>query len=403
MKRFMNKKVLVVGVAVALAIAAGGAAFAFFSSTGSGTGSAQTGKSVPLLIDQLSGTPMYNSIIDPTAYQWSFAYTASTDAIDFGNEITLANGGGLLTDVTVAMSNWNPVSLSVPIPITLTIYDASSGGLPGAVIGSDLVNLTPPGTVAGDADGTNPAGIDNFNVTFDFTSQHLTLPSDVVYGISYNDNTQDDNLNVNLSYEPPSVGSDTYPGYLFVQQEGSGYASPYGSGTVIGGPYGQITCDTVSSTFAQYSTASGNGGNCGLSATPGPSGQIPGPNLVPAVEFDTSSMGDLYPGGPAQPINFSITNPGGGNEQVQTVTISVASYDGDVETVAGDSGSAVSGCVASWFTINGSPSATLTLNQNIPGGGTIDWVGAANISLTNEPFEQDACQGINIGLNFSSN
>ena len=43
MKRFMNKKVAVVGLTVALVMGVGGAAFAYFSSTGGGTGSAGVG------------------------------------------------------------------------------------------------------------------------------------------------------------------------------------------------------------------------------------------------------------------------------------------------------------------------------------------------------------------------
>ena len=394
MKRFMSKKLLVVGVVVAVFLGVGGAAFAFFTSSGGGTGSATVATVSPLVINQIGGVPVYNSIIDGSAYQNSFAYGASTDASDFGNEITLANGGGLLTDVTVAMANWNPWSESVPIPITLTIYDASSGGLPGAEIGSDTVNLTPPGTSSGAEGGANLAGIDNFNVTFDFTSKYLTLPSDVVYGIAYDDTVVDQNLNVNLSYEPPSVGSDTYPGYLFVSQFGAGYAVTPGSGTVVGGSNGQITCETVSNTFAQYSTASGNGGKCGLS------------DLVPAVEFDTTSVTDLYPGGPSVPINFSISNPGAASAEVQTVTIKIA-YDsnGNIETTANDPSTAVDGCSASWFQINGSyPSATLTLNQNLLPGTALSWVGAASISMPADSVDnQNACQGKNVGLLFSSN
>ena len=43
MKRFMNKKMLVVGVAVALVLGIGGVAFAYFTSNGTGTGSADVG------------------------------------------------------------------------------------------------------------------------------------------------------------------------------------------------------------------------------------------------------------------------------------------------------------------------------------------------------------------------
>jgi len=92
----------------------------------------------------------------------------------------------------------------------------------------------------------------------------------------------DTGLNVNLSYESssvPSVGADTYPGYLFVATSGGDGAT--------GGPNGEITCQTVGSSFEQYTTQPtvyGSAATCGLAALP------IGPGLlVPAVEFATSS------------------------------------------------------------------------------------------------------------------
>ncbi len=43
MKRFMNKKVVAIGLAAGMTLGAAGAAFAYFTTTGSGTGSATTG------------------------------------------------------------------------------------------------------------------------------------------------------------------------------------------------------------------------------------------------------------------------------------------------------------------------------------------------------------------------
>jgi len=43
MKRFMNKKVVAIGLAAGLTLGAAGAAFAYFTGTGTGTGSADTG------------------------------------------------------------------------------------------------------------------------------------------------------------------------------------------------------------------------------------------------------------------------------------------------------------------------------------------------------------------------
>jgi len=209
----------------------------------------------------------------------------ATGANQFGNDITLANGGGRLGAVVVSMANFAPASESAPLPITLSIYNPSASEpgndvVPGSLIATDTVTITPPGTATGSTYPANPPtyGIDNFNVTFNFQSQKISLPDDVVYDIAYDNYTVDTGLNVNLSYESssvPSVGADTYPGYLFVAENPSGNND-------VGAPAGEITCAPVSATFAQYSTQPLVYGSetCGLAALP------VGPGLlVPAVEF----------------------------------------------------------------------------------------------------------------------
>jgi hypothetical protein len=167
-----------------------------------------------------------------------------------------------------------PGSGTDSIRVTLNIYQ--SGGViepgnavpPGGLITSDTVDVTPPANA-----GTVPK---NFTVTFDFGG--VTLPSDVVYGIEYDDSTLDTGLNVNLSYESssvPSAGADTFPGFLFA-------STIDGTNGAVGGPSGEITCQNVSATYAQYDTSAH--GACGLDAIAN------GPTIavVPAVEFTTN-------------------------------------------------------------------------------------------------------------------
>lgn len=135
------------------------------------------------------GSSLYNSMTVSANYVWSFAFEA-TGADQFGNDITLINGGGRLGAVVVSMGNFNPASLSQPLPITLNIYnpgisEPGNGVVPGTLIASDTVTITPPGTVGGYNPESSPTyGIDNFNVTFNFASQRVTLPDDVVYDIA---------------------------------------------------------------------------------------------------------------------------------------------------------------------------------------------------------------------------
>ena len=80
MKRFMSKKLLVVGVAVALVIGIGGAAFAYFTTTGSGTGSAAIGDSSPLTVSlgTITGGPLFPTIVaDGNAVVDTVLYTVT--------------------------------------------------------------------------------------------------------------------------------------------------------------------------------------------------------------------------------------------------------------------------------------------------------------------------------------
>ena len=277
--KFLTKRIRIFTVAVAAALTLGLGVPAIASA-----GSRGGGEPNPYPVT----SSLYNSTTVSSNYVWSMAFEA-TGANQLGNDITLANGGGRLGHVVVSMANFAPASSSAPLPITLNIYNPSAnepgnGVAPGSLIATETVTVTPPGTATGSTFPLGPPtyGIDNFNVTFNFQSQKITLPSEVVYDIAYDNYTVDTGLNVNLSYESssvPSVGADTYPGYLFVAQ------NPLGNNDV-GAPNGEITCQPVSATFAQYSTQPIVYGseNCGLAAQP------IGPGLlVPAVEFTSSS------------------------------------------------------------------------------------------------------------------
>ena len=409
-RRFLRKRYVIPSIVAAVALAGGGIAFAYFTSAGSGTGSAQVGSPAQLTISQL-GTPMYNSRIPAPTYQWSQCFYC-VQMGEFGNAIDLANGGGPLSNVVVDMANFGATAGSMDI--TLNIYNPraaaapGNGAVPGSLIATDEQSVSVPAAPDGGngstycqtgAGSSNPwCGIVNFTVVFPFSSQNNTLPGAIVYGIQYNDGSNDVNggVNVQLSNETTqvSVGSDADPGYLFADLA-SATAGEYAATYNDVGP-GEITCASVGTVgspnpFGEYPTAAGS--SCGF----GP------PAYVPAVEFDTSM--NLYPGGPAQPIGFRITNTGSVPETVSSVAIAVA-YDvnnSDVEAVPGYTSTDVAGCNAGWFNINGSPvNATVTVDQTVPANGSIDVVGYASISMTNEQYSQDQCKDATVGLTFTS-
>jgi hypothetical protein len=226
-----------------------------------------TGPAGPQGAPAVNRDVLYDSQTVSANYVWSMAYDA-TGLNDLGTDITLASGGGSLGHVMSTV----PGSGTDPIPVTVTLYakgaEPANGATPGAEIAHVTENVTPPAN-----SGTHSI---RFTAAFDFGG--VTVPKDVVYGISY-DNTQiDTGLNVALSYESssvPSAGADTYPGFLFASTKDGGNGA-------TGGANGEITCQDVNSTFEQYDTTSN--GTCGLSAISG------GPTiaLVPAVQFTTN-------------------------------------------------------------------------------------------------------------------
>ncbi len=174
---------------------------------------------------------------------------------EIGNQVTLAPSGGRLADVTVTMSSWACESggwtgptpctttpgATFAVPITFDIYHP--GTTPGTV-GSLITSSTQtfnipyrpsadPACTSGptkwmDSNGTCYNGLAD-NITFDFSSKDIALPSTVVYGISYNtDNygpepiggttSPTDSLNVAFTTESSNVsaGADVNPGNIFV-------------------------------------------------------------------------------------------------------------------------------------------------------------------------------------------
>ena len=146
--------------------------------------------------------------------------------------------------------------------------------------------------------------------------------------------------------------------------------------------------------------------NCGPynADNPGAYGNEAVTDDIPAVEVNVvgGTVTGLYPGAPAQPLEYAITNPGTGPVQVHTVSSSVDNNGTDVE----DPGlTAVTGCHSAWYQINGSAQ---TLDQSVPPGTTLFTTNSAtatvlSIQMLNVNTSQDSCEGADIGLSFSSN
>ena len=145
---------------------------------------------------------------------------------EIGNEVNLAPSTGPLADVTVTMSSWacefggwtGPIPCTTTpgatfaVPITLSIYrEGATPGTAGSLIVSRTETFNIPYRPSADPAcisaptkwmdaGTCYNGLAN-NVSFDFNSKGITLPSTVIYGISYSTD----------NYGPTPIGGSSSP------------------------------------------------------------------------------------------------------------------------------------------------------------------------------------------------
>ena len=224
--RYMNKKVAAIGLAVGVVLGAGGTAFAYFTAPGNGVGSAKTGTTSALSISQVD--PAYDSLVTDGNYIQDQTY-GGAGVSEFGNEVNLASNGQL-SDVVVAMRNWGPTAFSTPITFNIYSPGATAGSV-GSVIATDTATFSFQPAIDGNSDPSVS------NITFDFSSQDLTLSGPVVYGIAFDASSgPPSSLNVALSSSNTNltVGTDEYPGHVFVN-----------TSTVAGWDSGAGTCNTL--------------------------------------------------------------------------------------------------------------------------------------------------------------
>jgi len=364
----------VIGLTVGLIAGASGLAVAYFTSSGSGNGSAQTGTAANVTISQVGAG--YDSLA-PTYHQdQCFGGCSLTE---FGNEINLAAGSGQLANVVVAFRSYGAASTSLPVKLTLYNPGVSPGSVGGEIggDGSGIGDLTVyPSIPAG-------SGSTVFYVTFDFSSIDLTLSGPVVYGISWAD-TDGSVINVALSNSVSNltVGSDVYPGYVFVD----GTIANVLSAVNDAGSCSTSTADVFMATDINCATPSDNYGAYGPGSNPNNAD-------IPAVEFNVvgGSTGPLYPGS-TQPVDFAITNAGSSPTYITTVTT-------NLESVGSDGNGSIPLCQTSEYTLNDSP---VTLDTTVPTGTSFFSPSGTSITMTNETYNQDNCEGQSVVLGFTS-
>lgn len=378
-----HKKLAVSSIALVVALMTGGAAYAYFTSLGSGAGAAGTASATNVSITQIGAG--YDSLVPSGSYTQDQCFDCNGPN-ELGNDITLNTpNASQLVNVVVAIDNWGAAVGSVPM--TLTINNTVDGPI------SDTQAFNFPAAINTEVPSVT-------DVTFDFSSQGAFVDSEFVYGITFNTTAgaapvpAADSLNVALSSsaENLSTGTDTTPGSVWL-------LDTYGNNNDF--PACTPSTPLSDGIFNVVAT------NCGPynPANPGAYGNETVTDDIPAVEVNIvgGQIEGLYPGDSAQPIEYAISNPGSTAVEVQTVS-AVVDHDGsgNVETPAL---AAVPGCLASWYPINNSPQS---LDTSIPPGTTIFTTTSAiasdlSIQMSDPAVSQDDCEGVNVGLAFSSN
>lgn len=137
----------------------------------------------------LAQSTIYSNIPATLAGNYPSLGFQATQTSEFGDRINFGGSDRYLQSATITMSSWarsenygNAVSFTHPL--TLNIYAAGSGNLPGALLGS----VTQTMTILYRPTGWGFNGIAT-NVTFDLSSLALTAPNSIVWGIGYNTQT----------------------------------------------------------------------------------------------------------------------------------------------------------------------------------------------------------------------
>jgi hypothetical protein len=97
------------------------------------------------------------------------------------------------------------------------------------------------------------------------------------------------------------------------------------------------------------------------------------------VTVDSTTLGDLTPGGPTDTVSFHVKNTNTGVQNLQ----------GAVASVTGTSNG---GCTAADFSV----SPTTIATGDVAAGATVD--GTFTIQMINRAANQDACKGVTVNL-----
>lgn len=199
---------------------------------------------------------IYDSIVSPLPPSSPSLGYQATSTTEFGNLIQFAGTERNLTSVEVVMTNWayestyqTPgTSAGYYHELSLNLYEVGSGNTVGNLLVSETINAfipwrpEPSGGCNGNAYSLNNQCYNGSNSIVTFAFSGVTLPNQVIYGLSYNTQTHGDNplgvagpynsLNFGLATVVPSVGVNPVTGTLYWDTSHGPFYSDNGAGGV---------------------------------------------------------------------------------------------------------------------------------------------------------------------------
>jgi hypothetical protein len=171
MKRFMNKKVVAIGLAAGITLGGAGAAFAYFTSSGGGTGSVSTGTSAngisitdnsASLSALLPGTPAQNLTVTATNNAAQAQYVAGITAYLTVSGETAVDGYTCST-ADYKLDGVAGTSATNTVPVAWTGTDLAANGGTANSEGSDTIQFN-------DLAAQNQDSCEGVTVTINYTS-----------------------------------------------------------------------------------------------------------------------------------------------------------------------------------------------------------------------------------------
>lgn len=170
----------------------------------------------PFAANALATAPAYDAVPATLPPNMASLGYQATQTYEFGDHVRLAGTHRLLSAATITMSNWALASTPANIafcaanpsrcstsgftwPITITFYSSHLGanGSPDTVLATKTQEVNVPWRPEADSTCSTPTAWRSpsdsqcyngyaFNTVFDLSSLNVTLPDDVIVGVSYN-------------------------------------------------------------------------------------------------------------------------------------------------------------------------------------------------------------------------